>query len=332
MPPPSLCGPFISSKRSLVAFAWTIANVLTFFCFFIASVKIAHIHSHYRYLQHQAAYNNNNDDYNNDNDNNDDENNYNLRHLLGHVVMRMVQEGEGGEEQDRSHDSHDDENKENIYELLSSTQSRSMAFVAIYTMILAMGINMYGTTAIVGFTSLRGDYIAPCFSGGDEKQSKIRTGMFGGAIIVFANLLLLCAVIFGEVRVEDYRDKQRENNENEDHELEPYAVERIATVLGVAAMFLSVLYMFFAILLFVCHHGTTITNFTAESDEMLSSILMSAGGGGAVGGNGGGAGDDDNMVGGVMSSEDHLSSVVRNRSHGANAGFITMEESNSVDG
>jgi hypothetical protein len=42
-------------------------------------------------------------------------------------------------------------------------------------------------------------YIAPCFS--SAGSPKLKLGIFGGAIIFFANLLLVCAVIFGEVRV-----------------------------------------------------------------------------------------------------------------------------------
>jgi hypothetical protein len=65
-------------------------------------------------------------------------------------------------------------------------------------MMLATGLSMYGSMAIVGFTSLRGVYIAPCFSIG---SNKLKVGIFGGMIVVFANLLLVCAVVLGEVKV-----------------------------------------------------------------------------------------------------------------------------------
>ena len=84
---------------------------------------------------------------------------------------------------------------------LASMQSGSLTFVAIYTMIVAVALSLYGSTAIVGFTSLRGVYIAPCFSTSTGATSTLNLGIFGGAIIFFANLLLICAVIFGEVRV-----------------------------------------------------------------------------------------------------------------------------------
>lgn len=49
-------------------------------------------------------------------------------------------------------------------------------------------------------------------------------------------------------QVEDYLDDRQKEEINE-----KYAVERIATVLAVTCMFLSVLYMIFAVLLFVSY-------------------------------------------------------------------------------
>jgi hypothetical protein len=104
-----------------------------------------------------------------------------------------------GEGEHNSQDNEDD--KESLlYSLMATTSSRSMTFVAVYTMALAVALNLYGSTAIVGFTSLRGDYIAPCFS---SEHSSMKVGIFGGAIVIFANLLLLCAVVLGEFRVSD---------------------------------------------------------------------------------------------------------------------------------
>jgi hypothetical protein len=77
--------------------------------------------------------------------------------------------------------------------------SNSITFVALYTVLVAMGLSLYGKTVIVSFTSLRGDYIAPCFSSSDSSTMKLV--IFGGAIILYANLLLVCAVFFGEVAV-----------------------------------------------------------------------------------------------------------------------------------
>ena len=148
---------------------------MTFVAFLMAIVMIIQIHMQYKRMERMyATYDD--DDYAAD------------------------QEGEEGNPEDKEEDN----NESLMYELLASTSSRSMTFVGIYTMMLALALNLYGSTAIVGFTSLRGVYIAPCFS---TENSSMRVGMFGGAIVIFANLLLLCAVILGEFRVSTNRQK-----------------------------------------------------------------------------------------------------------------------------
>lgn len=212
---PALCGTILVDKRSLVAFTWTITNVVTLLAFIVALVLMIHVHTQYirlgAYYEEQYEYNR---QYNNNQ--------------------------EGGEPE-----SADREELE-FYLQLSSMSSKSMTFVAVYTVFTAIVLNLYGTTAIVGFTSLQGVYIAPCFS--SSTNPRLRRGIFGGAVIFFANLLLLCAVIFGEVRVEDWREN-REDHEGE--QKEPYEIERIAAILAITCMFLSAMYTIFAILLFL---------------------------------------------------------------------------------
>jgi hypothetical protein len=170
---PSLCGSFIGSKKAMLAFTWTITTLFTFMAFLLAIAMVVQINSHYRYLEKTNSYN-------------DD-------------VYRRWLEDEGDENHsgDQNNGSGDNQMDMNWYPLLAGTSSGAMTFVALYTMVLATGLSLYGSTAIVGFTSLRGVYIAPCFS----HKSRLITGIFGGAVVVFANLLLLTAVIFGEFRV-----------------------------------------------------------------------------------------------------------------------------------
>ena len=105
-----------------------------------------------------------------------------------------------GNDEGEHRGSGDAEREQEAYLLLGSISARSITFVSVYTMMLATGLSLYGSTAIVGFTSLRGIYIAPCFSSGSDNM---RVGIFGGAVVIFANLLLVCAVILGEVRVSE---------------------------------------------------------------------------------------------------------------------------------
>jgi hypothetical protein len=162
---PSICGGFLSDQRSMVAFTWTITTVLTLLAFLTAVVLAAQIHTHYRRME---RYYQTDDWYNNYSYNN-----------------------QGG-------GSHDAAKEQQAYLLLATVKARSITFASVYTMMLATGLSLYGSTAIVGFTSLRGIYIAPCFS---SDSNMMRVGIFGGAIVVFANLLVVCAVILGEVRV-----------------------------------------------------------------------------------------------------------------------------------
>ena len=162
----------------------------TLLAFLLAVILTCQVHAHYmhmaRYYESQRNdyyYQQQNNNGCNDNDNNEGGG-----------------EGENGDDCNRG--SQDDNSMDRqIDQLLqlSSVSSNSMTFVALYTMAMAVALSLFGSTAIVGFMSLRGDYIAPCFS--SSGSSKLRLGIFGGAIVVFANLLLVCAVVFGEVRV-----------------------------------------------------------------------------------------------------------------------------------
>ena len=184
---PSLCGEFLIDKRSMVAFTWSITTVLTLFAFITAVALSVKVHSHYNYLEKYYEgddwYQGNEDYYNYDNSQDGDDNNNNNNNNNG------------------NDNSHDEKYREQVREsnmLLSSMSAKSITFVAVYTMMLATSLSCYGSMAIVGFTSLRGVYIAPCFSIG---SNKLRVGIFGGAIVIFANLLLVCAVVLGEVKV-----------------------------------------------------------------------------------------------------------------------------------
>ena len=176
---PSLCGSAVSSKRSLLALGWTLTSLLSLAAFITAAIYAVHVRTHYRHIA--QTYANNNDDY------------YNYNCDEG---------GDGGGEGCRSHDSRDNYDEAYYYNSLASVSSGSMTFAGIYTATVAVGLSLYGSLAIVGFSSVRGQYIAPCLgSGGTAVQSRIHLGIFMGALILFSCLGLVCAVVFGEFRV-----------------------------------------------------------------------------------------------------------------------------------
>jgi hypothetical protein len=166
---PALCGSFLTDKRSLVAFTWTLTVFMTLLAFIGATVAVIHVHTHYirleRYYEEQWEY-------------------------------QRQQQNNGEQEQ---HGASQDREYEK-YLSLTSMQSGSLTFAAVYTVLLATALALFGSTAVVGFTSLRGVFIAPCFST-SPSSSALRLGIFGGVVIFFANLLLVGAVVLGEVRV-----------------------------------------------------------------------------------------------------------------------------------
>jgi hypothetical protein len=181
---PSLCGGFLSDKHSMMAFTWTISTLLTLMAFLVAIVLVIQIHTHYRRMERYYSSSSWYTDY----------------YANYGQDQEEEQGGMGGHQQEYNMDEADRIAESAM--LLASLSSRSISFVAVYTMAIAVALNLYGSTAIVGFTSLQGVYIAPCFSSsGSMSHNNMHVGMFGGAIVIFANLLVVGAVILGEVRV-----------------------------------------------------------------------------------------------------------------------------------
>ncbi len=153
----------------------------------------------------------------------------NCRYLEGgdggqqnHGEQREGGEGEQHEKEGCEHHDDRDEFDANFFASLATTNSRSLEFAGVYTTVLGIALCLYGSTVVVGFMSLKGEYIPPCFSfrsmsmNQDEDDTgmedsitgprklwgeKIHRGIFLGFLVIFSNLLLLCAVVFGEVQV-----------------------------------------------------------------------------------------------------------------------------------
>jgi hypothetical protein len=187
---PSLCGNNLSDKRSVVAFTWTITTLLTIIAFMVSLGLIINVHAQYNWHSNSNSNYNYNNRYLEGGGNGDGDGN----HGSGDNNDRHSGDGSG----DNKNGEHNNENQYQE-EQASTFNPSGMSFVAFYLMMIAMALSLYGTTAIVGFTSLHGDYIAPCFS--SSTSSSMKLGMFGGAIVLYANLLLLCAVFFGEITV-----------------------------------------------------------------------------------------------------------------------------------
>jgi hypothetical protein len=84
-------------------------------------------------------------------------------------------------------------------EIVLAVTSRAMAFAALWTAVLACLMSVFGTV-ILGFQSPTGQYYT-CCAGNVHRTTPLGLGSFIGALLMFANLTLVCSVLFGEFKV-----------------------------------------------------------------------------------------------------------------------------------
>jgi hypothetical protein len=77
--------------------------------------------------------------------------------------------------------------------------SRAMAFAALWTAVLASLLAVFGTV-VLGWQSPTGQYYT-CCAPQVHRTTPLALGSFIGALIMFANLTLVCSVLFGEFEV-----------------------------------------------------------------------------------------------------------------------------------
>ena len=229
--PTPLCGSLITSRRSFLALAWTLTTLLTFFSFGVSvflGIKITNQYNsmltddYAEWYRDEYGHQYNNNNWNNNNNNNWDCRRMNRRRYLNSNDNSNDQQGEGQNNNNNHEGCHSADNPEDFFESLATTNSRGLVFAGVYTTVLGIALSLYGSTVVVGFMSAKGEYIPPCFSfrnmsvieeeenRSDEDSTtgprklwkeKIHRGIFLGSVVIFSNLMLLCAVIFGELQV-----------------------------------------------------------------------------------------------------------------------------------
>jgi len=200
----------INSRRSLLALGWSITSILALGALITAAIMTARINSYYNNLAGMYS---------------DDGNSY----------YYQEESGSG------------DQNEEGyIIENLASMGSRSVAFAGLYTACCSVAMSIIGSMSVVGFVSLTGNFIAPAWTRNDSgnKVGEKELGIFIGALFLFSNLCLVCAVVLGEFQIVGYLDERQKE------ELGSYAIEMVASVLAIMCAFLGVIYFLYAILLF----------------------------------------------------------------------------------
>ena len=77
--------------------------------------------------------------------------------------------------------------------------SRAMAFAALWTAVLAALLSIFGTV-VLGWQSPTGVYYT-CCAPQVHRTTPLALGSFIGSLLMFANLTLVCSVLFGEFEV-----------------------------------------------------------------------------------------------------------------------------------
>ena len=92
-----------------------------------------------------------------------------------------------------------DEQENDGYDPEVAVTSRALAFSALWTGVLAALLSVFGTV-ILGWQSPTGQYYT-CCSSSVHRTTPLGIGSFIGALLMFANLTLVCSVLFGEFQV-----------------------------------------------------------------------------------------------------------------------------------
>lgn len=142
---------------------------------------------------------------------------------------------------DESGDNQSEDNE--IYDYLASFSSQSVNISFVYIAGLTLALALYGGLFVVGFMYPNGRYAPPPFASCSHKM-KINYGIFTSSLTMFSNLCLIFSFVLSKLRVDDMRD------EREREDIGDYALEKIAIVLSVMFIFLTVIYFTFSIILF----------------------------------------------------------------------------------
>jgi len=97
------------------------------------------------------------------------------------------------------YDDGEPEDEEGGGEAALAVTSRAMAFAALWTAVLATMMAIFGAV-ILGWQSPTGVYYT-CCSPQVHRTTPLALGSFIGGLLMFANLTLVCSVLFGEFDV-----------------------------------------------------------------------------------------------------------------------------------
>ena len=167
-------GGYLNSKRGLLASLWSLMTILTAISFLTAFIFALSSAKNYNTDGGGDGNNQYYNNYNNNNNNND-------------------KDGSQDEQQDGENNSY-------YYDYPEvAVTSRALAFSALWTGVLAALLSVFGTV-ILGWQSPTG-LCYTCCSSSVHRTTPLGIGSFIGALLMFANLTLVCSVLFGEFEV-----------------------------------------------------------------------------------------------------------------------------------
>ena len=147
--------------------------------------------------------------------------------------------------------------------------SRALAFSALWTGVLAALLSVFGTV-ILGWQSPTGLYYT-CCSSSVHRTTPLGIGSFIGALLMFANLTLVCSVLFNEFQI---RDSHEGDDRGGGAENQMYGQrETRSTIFSRMCMVLTVLYAGFAALTLT--YATDVIEEHA-GDEKDEAIMMTS--------------------------------------------------------
>ncbi|KAL7431656.1 hypothetical protein ACHAXH_001547 [Discostella pseudostelligera] len=226
-----------SSRRSLLAALWSIVGLLTLTSFIIAIVfAVASIN----YAAENADAYANGNGYNNNNMQGQNNNNQQQANSGSSSVGSSI-----------------------------SVTPRAMVFAAIWTAVLSGILAVYGTV-ILGVRMPTGKYYA-CCAGNVHRMTPLSLGAFGGSLLMFANLTLVFAILFGafEIRHLSFGGGQNEDDDDDDAESNNNIVYQSSFAFSIMCMFFTILYASFSALIFHNSYKLIEESVAEARDELL---------------------------------------------------------------
>jgi hypothetical protein len=111
----------------------------------------------------------------------------------------LYNDNDDGYNNNNYYNNEGDEEEEAEMDPEVAVTSRAMAFAALWTAVLASLMTVFGTV-VLGWQSPTGQYYT-CCSSNVHRTTPLSLGSFIGALLMFANLTLVCSVLFGEFEV-----------------------------------------------------------------------------------------------------------------------------------